>query len=313
MRVSLLSQCRLFRRAADATTNQNTEIRSHFIIPMATLVDFSTIALSASSTRNTKLRTIIIVRVGSVGTTAVAFIEATTIATAVLRVDRIGLEWTPPSRVVDSGHARPGTVLTFLFDGTDAQTRRQWTLEQHPITALWHGYFRRSHQVTHQNILKANHDILVMDCTYKTNKYKMPLLIISGQTALNTTFYVGFAFMSREKIYDYVWVLTQLKTLYTQLQLPDPIVMPTDMKKDLMIAIRTIFPATNHLLCLWHINNNVLVNCKKAFNSKEAWETFFADWKSVIYAVSLQEYERIWIKFNETYNLTHEDCLDYLF
>jgi MULE transposase domain len=39
----------------------------------------------------------------------------------------------------------------------------------------------------------------LMDCTYKTNRFGMPLLDIVGITATNTTFYVGFAFPSDEK------------------------------------------------------------------------------------------------------------------
>ena len=70
----------------------NTEIRSHSIIPMATLVDLIIIALSASSTESIKLRTMIIKRIGSVEMMVVTFIETTIIATAILRVDRIGLE-----------------------------------------------------------------------------------------------------------------------------------------------------------------------------------------------------------------------------
>ena len=188
-----------------------------------------------------------------------------------------------------------------------------WTyeLQKHPITnQITHLFFVKG---SSQDILKANHEALIMDCTYKTNKYKMPLLIISGQTALNTTFYLGFAFIVKEKTEDYTWVLTQLKALYAALELPNPIVMTTDMERSLMIAIRTVFPATNHLLCLWHINNNVLANCKKAFNSKESWEAFFADWKTVVYAISEREYERVWIDFNENNNLSHGECLDYLF
>lgn len=49
-----------------------------------------------------------------------------------------------------------------------------------------------------QLILKLNHEVLILDATYKTNKYKLPLFIITGVTALNTSFYVGFAFMKSE-------------------------------------------------------------------------------------------------------------------
>ncbi|XP_021762921.1 protein FAR1-RELATED SEQUENCE 5-like [Chenopodium quinoa] len=47
----------------------------------------------------------------------------------------------------------------------------------------------------------------VMDCTYKTNKYKMPLLDIVGVTSFNTLFFCGFAFLFKEKESDYVWAL----------------------------------------------------------------------------------------------------------
>ena len=52
--------------------------------------------------------------------------------------------------------------------------------------------------------------VLVMDCTYKTNKYKMPLLHILGLTAFNKTFTIGYAFLSSEVQTDYIWALNSL-------------------------------------------------------------------------------------------------------
>lgn len=103
----------------------------------------------------------------------------------------------------------------------------------------------------------------------------MLLLIIIGQISLRPNFYVAFCFMATETSSDYIWVLQQLRALYLQLELLNPIVIVTDMERGLMIAIRTEFPNTNHLLCLWHINNNIIVNCKKNFSIKEVWNTFF--------------------------------------
>ncbi len=76
---------------------------------------------------------------------------------------------------------------------------------------------------------------------------------------------------------------------------------------------RLIFLAFNHLLCLWHINNNVLVNCKKRFTNKEAWDKFFSEWKTMIYAASESEYRDLWDKFVNCYNLSHDECIDYLY
>lgn len=43
-------------------------------------------------------------------------------------------------------------------------------------------------------VLKLNYEVFLIDCTYKTNAYRMPLCIITGITPLNTTYYAGFLF-----------------------------------------------------------------------------------------------------------------------
>ena len=132
-----------------------------------------------------------------------------------------------------------------------------------------------------------------MDCTYKTNRFKLPLMVISGQTALHTTFYVAFAFIAKEKMEDYTLVMERIKALYTSLHLSDPITTVIDMERGLINAILVTFPhlGTFHLLCTWHICNNIVVNCKKQFATSKAWEAFFSAWKKVMYANSEQEYE----------------------
>ncbi len=76
---------------------------------------------------------------------------------------------------------------------------------------------------------------------------------------------------------------------------------------------RLIFSDSHHLLCTWHINNNVLINCKKSFFTKEAWETFFNEWKSIMYAEFESEYLRLWSEFSDQYNSSHDECVRYLY
>ena len=52
-------------------------------------------------------------------------------------------------------------------------------------------------------LLRANPDILLMDCTYRTNKFKLPLLHILGCTNLGTFFSAGFCFLRNETQQDY--------------------------------------------------------------------------------------------------------------
>lgn len=53
-------------------------------------------------------------------------------------------------------------------------------------------------------ILKINWEVFIMDYTYQTNRYQIPLCIISGVTGLNTSFYIGFAFFFSEISADYI-------------------------------------------------------------------------------------------------------------
>jgi hypothetical protein len=58
--------------------------------------------------------------------------------------------------------------------------------------------------------LEAYPEVLIMDCTYKTNKYRMPLLDIVGVDACEKTFCVAFAFLSGEEEEDFKWALSRL-------------------------------------------------------------------------------------------------------
>lgn len=50
---------------------------------------------------------------------------------------------------------------------------------------------------------KASPEMLLIDCTYKTNRFKMPLLNICGITGENRMIQLGLIFLSSEKESDY--------------------------------------------------------------------------------------------------------------
>ena len=97
----------------------------------------------------------------------------------------------------------------------------------------------------------------------------MSLCIIIGVTFLNTTYYIAFAFLSAETVDDYCWVLGAIKKLYEFLDIPDSKVIITDADLSIIHAISEEFPLASHLLCLWHINKNVITNCKKLFEDEK--------------------------------------------
>jgi hypothetical protein len=61
-------------------------------------------------------------------------------------------------------------------------------------------FFAHSKQV---ELLLANPDVLLMDCIYRINKYRLPLLHILGCISLQTFFSAGFCFLRNETEVDY--------------------------------------------------------------------------------------------------------------
>jgi hypothetical protein len=55
--------------------------------------------------------------------------------------------------------------------------------------------------------------VLWMDCTYKTNIYKIPLLDIVGATSTGNSFYAGFAFIQNEREASYRLIFDCLQEL----------------------------------------------------------------------------------------------------
>src|ERR1044072_2736902 len=51
--------------------------------------------------------------------------------------------------------------------------------------------------------------IVLIDSTYKTNRYGFPLLEMVGMTSTCLTFSIGFAFMTSKKTHDVTWTLLQ--------------------------------------------------------------------------------------------------------
>ncbi len=88
-----------------------------------------------------------------------------------------------------------------------------------------------------------------MDATYRTNRYKLPLLIITGVNALGGLFYIAFCFIAAEYFEDYLWALQQYRDICVRLDIPDPLLNITDCELALIKAYYEVFPNSEHILC----------------------------------------------------------------
>ena len=114
--------------------------------------------------------------------------------------------------------------------------------------------------------------MLITDCAYKTNTYRLPFLEIVGVTSMNLTFSVAFAYLGHEQEDNYTWALGVLRTVMEKTALQK--VTLVDRELALTKAISKVLPMATNLLCRWHISKNVLIKCKKVFEMKEKCDKF---------------------------------------
>jgi hypothetical protein len=56
-----------------------------------------------------------------------------------------------------------------------------------------------------------------------------------------------------------------LRDIMAKESIQEPLSIVTDREIALIKALRTYFPSSQHLLCRWHVNMNVLAKTKKFF------------------------------------------------
>ncbi|XP_012858121.1 PREDICTED: uncharacterized protein LOC105977367 [Erythranthe guttata] len=131
--------------------------------------------------------------------------------------------------------------------------------------------------------------VILMDCTYKTNKYGMPLLEIIGITPVGRNYTIAVAFMSHEDADTYEWTLNCLKELLDGVE-PDAIL--TDRELGLLKALPNVFPFSYHMLCIFHINRNVEANATKFMGGNKDQGLIFRRvlWAKLVKSETEEEY-----------------------
>lgn len=143
------------------------------------------------------------------------------------------------------------------------------------------------------DLLKMYPDVLFIDYTYKTNKYNMPLCIFNGVSASNKSFYIGFAFLRHEDKDLHHWILSRVRELFRRVGKEEgPKVVLTDKEDVLIAGLEEVMPASYHILCVWHINKNILARATKFFPRPEGIQAWMDLWYRVCQAPTLAEYEQ---------------------
>ncbi|KAH1197699.1 Protein FAR1-RELATED SEQUENCE 5 [Glycine max] len=117
-------------------------------------------------------------------------------------------------------------------------------------------------------LVNACNLVFLINNTYKTNRYRLPLLDFVGVTPTGMTFSSSFAYVECEHVNNLVWALQRFEGPFLKRDaLPGVIV--TNRDQTLMNAVKAVFPDCTNLLCSFHINKNVKAKCKSLIGQKK--------------------------------------------
>jgi hypothetical protein len=86
-------------------------------------------------------------------------------------------------------------------------------------------------EIEQLKIYRRFHEVLELDCTYKTNRYQLPLLNIVGQSCTGHSFFVAHAFLRQEQQFDFRWAMQCLRD-----------VLCMDVDKWVTLSLPALFP-----------------------------------------------------------------------
>ncbi|XP_073359672.1 protein FAR1-RELATED SEQUENCE 4-like [Aegilops tauschii subsp. strangulata] len=140
-------------------------------------------------------------------------------------------------------------------------------------------------------------DVIVFDSTYRTNKYNLPFVPFVGLNHHRSTVIFGCGIISHETSQAYEWMLQTFSDCMAQ---KHPISVITDGYLAMQRAIRVVWPDSNHRLCIWHIQQNIVRHLHDD-DVKEEFRSFIYDTSSI------EEHEIEWIYFLQRNKVTSEE------
>src|SRR5438067_13835898 len=89
-------------------------------------------------------------------------------------------------------------------------------------------------------------------------------------------------------------------------------VVITDREMALINACKRVFSGTTRLLCIWHVEKNILTHAAEVFEKGTARDEFMKAWTKVVQSTSTQVYEDNWNTLQDTYNDTAPGLVQYI-
>jgi len=158
-------------------------------------------------------------------------------------------------------------------------------------------------------------DIIIMDSTYRVNKYKLPLSILSGFTHTGRICIFRIGILNNETKETFDWLLKEFFKIHAKL----PVILVSDHDLALESVLDNNYPMIKHIICSWHVDQSF--NKNFAYLSAMNLLSLKQNLNKLCTCESKSEFERIYEeakalflsrKLNKSYNYLEKmyNCKD---
>lgn len=199
-------------------------------------------------------------------------------------------------------------LMKFFRDKGNSEPFFYWNYQRDDDGRLMNFFYRDSRSLHDFDYFG---DVLLIDTTYRTNKYNLYCAPFVGMNHHRKNVLFGIGFLSDETTETFEWLL---RAFLEAMNGKEPQVIFSDQCKALMNGIDRVFETASHRLCQWHICQKMALRfgkMKKDPEFKKLWylcmngcetiEEFELTWNSM-----MQHEEEIDAKwFRKMYKLRH--------
>lgn len=135
---------------------------------------------------------------------------------------------------------------------------------------------------------RKHNALFLTDSQYYDNCFDCKFLHIVTQTPYGRTLSAAFCVLMDESTESYEWALAAFKSL-VNLEKRKP-VFCTDLCEELISAISSQFPESQHLLCSWRVNRAVNLETRAMVRDREVHKNLVDKWMQLTNSVSEEQY-----------------------
>ena len=139
--------------------------------------------------------------------------------------------------------------------------------------------------------LARNGVVLIMDTTFKTNRFHWPLLLVCGINEHSQSIILAVALLHHQTTLAFTWALQLMRGAVSQEAWDSVATVVTDGDSAMSAAIAEVLPLAHHIRCRYHLEQNLRSQLVDVVGLIPM-EDFVTQWRAVVNMEEMEDFQR---------------------